>query len=61
MIHPSEEEIYRGLIELLDIEFNKQTQFQLDFKKVIKKYGWDGSSDSRISNFFLNKNQNLLN
>jgi putative glycosyltransferase (TIGR04372 family) len=61
MIHPTEDEIYQGLLELLEIDQNNLNELQINFKDNIQMYGWDRSSKSRLSNFFLKKNQNLLN
>lgn len=60
MIHPTEDEIYQGLLELLQFE-KKKTPEQGAFKNIVKDYGWDRSSNSRVSNFFLKKYKYLIN
>lgn len=59
MIHPTEEEIYQGLSELLQFEEKKSPE-QTAFKNIIRDYGWDRSSNSKISNFFLKKYKYLI-
>lgn len=61
LIHPTEDEIYHGLRELLEIENTNLSNLQLSFKKNVEKYGWDNSSHSRVSQNFLSNNIKLLN
>jgi len=61
LIHASEDDVYEALIELIDIDSSKLNNLQIKFKDLIKNYGWDRSSESRISSNFLKKYEKLLN
>lgn len=60
LIHPTEEDIYEGLLELIDIENSNLSNLQIEFKQLIKNYGFDNQSDSRISHNFVYKNRHLM-
>ena len=60
MLHPSENDIFQALLELVEIENTELTNIQKQFKILINDYGWDRTSKSRISNNFLNIYKNLI-